>query len=105
MHTEASDGSNSIEQMAAAAQDVGYAYIGISDHSQSLKIAGGFRKRSFGHKFEKSTNLMNMSMEFVSSNQPKSISLRTARSIIRTLGGHPKTGHLWSLQNRPLRMA
>ncbi len=41
MHTEASDGSNSIEQMAAAAQDAGYAYIGISDHSQSLKIAGG----------------------------------------------------------------
>jgi hypothetical protein len=21
------------------------------------------------------------------------------------LGGHPKTGHLWSLQNRPLMMA
>ena len=41
MHTEASDGSNSIEQMAAAAQDAGYAYIGITDHSQSLKIAGG----------------------------------------------------------------
>jgi DNA polymerase (family X) len=41
MHTEASDGSNSVEQMAAAAQDAGYAYIGISDHSQSLKIAGG----------------------------------------------------------------
>ena len=41
MHTEASDGSNSIEQMAAAAQDAGYAYVGISDHSQSLKIAGG----------------------------------------------------------------
>jgi DNA polymerase (family 10) len=41
MHTEASDGSNSIEQMAAAAQDAGYVYVGISDHSQSLKIAGG----------------------------------------------------------------
>ena len=41
MHTEASDGSNSIEQMVAAAEHAGYAYIGISDHSQSLKIAGG----------------------------------------------------------------
>lgn len=41
MHTKASDGSNSIEQMAAAAKDAGYTYIGISDHSQSLKIAGG----------------------------------------------------------------
>jgi DNA polymerase (family 10) len=46
MHTEASDGSNSIEQMAAAAQDAGYAYIGISDHSQSLKIAGGVSEES-----------------------------------------------------------
>jgi DNA polymerase (family X) len=27
--------------MAAAALDAGYVYIGISDHSQSLKIAGG----------------------------------------------------------------
>ena len=41
LHTDASDGSNSIEQMVTAAQDKGYAYIGITDHSQSLKIAGG----------------------------------------------------------------
>ena len=41
LHTDASDGSNSIEQMVAAAQEKGYAYIGITDHSQSLKIAGG----------------------------------------------------------------
>ena len=41
LHTEASDGSHSIEQMASAAQHKGYTYIGITDHSQSLKIAGG----------------------------------------------------------------
>ncbi|HEY6763673.1 MAG TPA: PHP domain-containing protein [Candidatus Sulfotelmatobacter sp.] len=40
-HTLSSDGSYSIEQMAAAAQARGYEYIGITDHSQSLKIAGG----------------------------------------------------------------
>jgi len=40
-HTTASDGSHSIEQMAMAARDLGYAYIGITDHSQSLKIANG----------------------------------------------------------------
>jgi len=40
-HTVASDGSNSIEAMAAAAQERGYEYVGISDHSQSLKIARG----------------------------------------------------------------
>jgi DNA polymerase (family X) len=56
MHTEASDGSNSIEQMAAAAQDAGYVYIGISDHSQSLKIAGGVSEENFGHRFERLTS-------------------------------------------------
>jgi len=40
-HTTSSDGSNSIEQMAAAARAHGYEYIGITDHSQSLKIARG----------------------------------------------------------------
>jgi DNA polymerase (family 10) len=40
-HTIASDGSDSIEKMAEAAKELGYDYIGITDHSQSLKIAGG----------------------------------------------------------------
>jgi DNA polymerase (family 10) len=40
-HSTSSDGSNSIEQMAMAARDLGYQYIGITDHSQSLKIARG----------------------------------------------------------------
>jgi DNA polymerase (family 10) len=40
-HTVASDGANSIEEMVEAAQKRGLRYIGISDHSQSLKIAHG----------------------------------------------------------------
>jgi DNA polymerase (family 10) len=40
-HSTSSDGVHSIEQMAAAAKLRGYDYIGITDHSQSLKIAGG----------------------------------------------------------------
>ena len=40
-HSTSSDGSHSIEQMATAARDFGYEYIGITDHSQSLKIARG----------------------------------------------------------------
>jgi DNA polymerase (family 10) len=40
-HSAASDGAHSIEEMATAARDYGYEYIGITDHSQSLKIAGG----------------------------------------------------------------
>ncbi|HEX4275917.1 MAG TPA: PHP domain-containing protein [Bryobacteraceae bacterium] len=40
-HSTSSDGSNSIEDMAAAARALGYRYLGITDHSQSLKIARG----------------------------------------------------------------
>ncbi|MDP8981623.1 MAG: PHP domain-containing protein [Acidobacteriota bacterium] len=40
-HSTSSDGAHTIEQMAAAAQARGYEYTGITDHSQSLKIAGG----------------------------------------------------------------
>src|SRR6185503_18669048 len=40
-HTIASDGVNSIEEMVQAARKRRLRYIGISDHSQSLKIAHG----------------------------------------------------------------
>lgn len=40
-HSTSSDGSDSIEEMAQAAQSRGYEYLGITDHSQSLKIARG----------------------------------------------------------------
>jgi DNA polymerase (family 10) len=53
MHTEASDGSNSIEQMAEAAKELGYAYIGITDHSQSLKIAGGVSEETLWAQIRK----------------------------------------------------
>ena len=41
MHTTSSDGVDSLEAMAEAAQARGYEYIGITDHSQSLRIARG----------------------------------------------------------------
>jgi DNA polymerase (family 10) len=41
MHTVASDGAATLEKMAVAARERGYEYAGISDHSQSLKIANG----------------------------------------------------------------
>lgn len=41
MHTRWSDGSDSVEEMARAAKDLGYEYIAITDHSQSLKFVGG----------------------------------------------------------------
>jgi len=41
MHTTASDGRNSIEEMAHAAKQRGYAYIAITEHSHSSAIADG----------------------------------------------------------------
>ena len=45
MHTTASDGANSIEEMAEAARQRGYQYIAITDHSQSLKITNGLTEK------------------------------------------------------------
>jgi DNA polymerase (family 10) len=40
-HSTWSDGTATIQQMAKAAQKLGYKYFGIADHSQSLTIANG----------------------------------------------------------------
>jgi histidinol phosphatase-like PHP family hydrolase len=41
MHTQWSDGAGTVAEMAAAAIQRGYEYIGVTDHTQGLKIAGG----------------------------------------------------------------
>ena len=41
MHTTASDGKNSIEEMAAAAKALGHEYIAITDHSKAVTVANG----------------------------------------------------------------
>jgi DNA polymerase (family 10) len=41
VHSFWSDGSDSIENIATAAQQRDYMFIGVTDHSQSLKIANG----------------------------------------------------------------
>ena len=40
-HTNWSDGAASLEEMALAARRLGLEYLGIADHSQSLKMANG----------------------------------------------------------------
>ncbi len=40
-HTNASDGQNTLEEMAAAADALGFEYLGIADHSQSSFQANG----------------------------------------------------------------
>jgi DNA polymerase (family 10) len=42
-HTNYSDGSTTIEQLAVACRDAGYHYVGITDHSQAAAYAGGLQ--------------------------------------------------------------
>jgi DNA polymerase (family 10) len=43
LHTDFSDGANTLEEMAEAARERGYAYLGVADHSQSAHYAGGLK--------------------------------------------------------------
>jgi DNA polymerase (family X) len=45
MHTTASDGNNSIREMADAALACGYQYIAITDHSKNLAMTGGMDEK------------------------------------------------------------
>jgi DNA polymerase (family 10) len=44
MHTTASDGKNSIEEMALAAKQLGYQYIALTDHSKAVTVANGLNE-------------------------------------------------------------
>lgn len=50
MHTQWSDGSATILEMALAAKERGYEYIAITDHSKGLKIAGGIDEKALAEQ-------------------------------------------------------
>lgn len=52
-HTNWSDGSATLEQMARSAQQRGYQYLAICDHSQSLKVAGGLSERQIRDQMDR----------------------------------------------------
>jgi len=45
MHSTASDGKNSIEEMAQAARELGHEYIAITDHSKAVTVANGLSEK------------------------------------------------------------
>ncbi len=51
-HTTWSDGGASIEEMAEAARERGWKYIGISDHSESAFYAGGMKRDKLARQHE-----------------------------------------------------
>lgn len=61
-HSGWSDGTNTIREMAAAARELGYTYIAITDHSQSLKVAGGLSPAELKKK-KKEIDALNARLE------------------------------------------
>lgn len=51
-HSTYSDGRNTIEDMAAAAQALGYEYLALSDHSEKLKVANGLSRERLLKKIQ-----------------------------------------------------
>jgi len=52
LHTKWSDGAHTIKRMAEEAKKRGYKYIAITDHSQSLKFAGGLIEERLKEQIE-----------------------------------------------------
>jgi DNA polymerase (family X) len=52
MHSQWSDGSHTIEEMARACQKRGYEYCAITDHSQSTRVAGGLGAQAFKKQWQ-----------------------------------------------------
>ena len=53
VHTLDSDGADTLEQMAAAAEKRGLSYIALTNHSRSLKIANGLDEGRFSSLMDK----------------------------------------------------
>jgi DNA polymerase (family 10) len=47
MHTDATDGKNTLAEMVAACEARGYEYIAITDHTKAVHVAGGLTKAGF----------------------------------------------------------
>ena len=59
MHTEWSDGTAKISDMALEAQEIGYEYIAITDHTGSLRIANGMDENTILKQTDEIENLNN----------------------------------------------
>jgi DNA polymerase (family 10) len=51
-HTRATDGTASLEEMAAAARARGYSYLAITDHSQRVTVAHGLDASRLAHQLD-----------------------------------------------------
>jgi DNA polymerase (family 10) len=53
MHTTDSDGRHTLDEMAHAAQELGYAYIAVTDHTPKVRVAGGMDRAGFRRQMKR----------------------------------------------------
>lgn len=51
-HTRATDGHNSLREMAVAARDLGLTYLAITEHSRRLSVARGLDPERLGKQVD-----------------------------------------------------
>lgn len=52
-HTTASDGRASLDEMADAAEALGYEYLAVTDHTTAVRVAGGMNRAGFRRQMKK----------------------------------------------------
>jgi len=62
VHSFYSDGTNSIRRLAQASKEMGFSYMGLSDHSQSARYAGGLSRERLQKQW-KEIDQLNQEME------------------------------------------
>jgi DNA polymerase (family 10) len=62
VHSSNSDGTNSIPRLAQASKEMGFSYMGLSDHSQSARYAGGLNREQLQKQW-KEIDQVNQEME------------------------------------------
>jgi DNA polymerase (family 10) len=63
-HSDYSDGAATIEEMANAAKERGWSYIGISDHSESAFYAGGMKRDRIARQHDEIDRLNDAMKDF-----------------------------------------
>src|SRR5712691_2988343 len=71
MHTTASDGKNSIEEMSLAAKELGYEYISLTDHSKAVTVANGLDEKRTLEQIKKihTANTKNLGIRVLASSE------------------------------------
>lgn len=64
VHSDWSDGRNSIEEIVQVAKNLGYRFVCITDHSQSLRVANGLSESRVDKKIKKIQELNKKNSDF-----------------------------------------